>query len=284
MFFSSNAKAEHMERVLLIEGTGMRVTGWIWICLVFWCGPNMATAGVVVTSTLGTNSNAQGKIIGKTSSDTNGAGLVFTTGSSSSWHLNNIQLMLYTGVNGGYIYSGGTVSFYLYQMSNGTSPRLANSLAYVGTTSVSLGTFKGISTKTFDLSGLSSLSAGTQYFLGINATGYVGNQNVPDDFLKISGTGSTPTAADSSGWSVSTAYSYMLANGSDSPTGTHNFSSSTTSVGYSYVPGTGLAGFGFILDATAVPEPGTIVLFTGAMIIGGAGAYLKRRKQKLAIS
>lgn len=261
----------------------------VWICFVLVAFvPTIGEAGVVLTSTLGTNGNAQGKIIGKTSSDTNGAGLVFTTGSSSSWDLNTIKLAITTGTLGGYTYSGGTVSFYLYRMGAGTSPLTANSLTYVGTTSVALASYSGNAiTKTFDLTGFDNLAASTQYFLGINATGYVGDQTQANDFLKISGTSAKPTTANSSGWSVSTNYSFMLANYSDAPTGTHNFSSSTTSVAYSYST-SAVAGMGFELDAssvitpTSLPEPATLILFGGAMAAGGAGAFMKRRKQKTA--
>lgn len=254
------------------------------LCLALFAFPSVANAGVVLTSTLGTNGNAQGKIIGKTSSDTNGAGLVFTTGSSSSWKLNTINLALTTGTGGAYAYSGGTVSFYLYRMGAGTSPLTASSLTYVGTTNVALASFTGnATTKSFDLSGLANLAAGTQYFLGMNATGYVGDQTVANDFLKISGTTATPSAANSSGWSVSTNYSFMLANYSNAPTGTNNFSSSTSNVAYSYaLTQNVIAGIGFEIDAAAVPEPGTLVLFGSALAAGGAGAFLKRRKQKTA--
>jgi hypothetical protein len=258
--------------------TWMHNKYYVLVCLVFWLGPTLATAGVVVTSTLNTISNGQGKVVGSGTTSRNGAGVVFTTGSTSSWKLNSIQLSFSSS---GGTYGSGSIAFFLYKMASGANPKTANSLTYVGDTTLSINGINGnMATPTFSLANLANssvpvtLDANTQYFLGLNVYESGGT------FLRLNGA-DTPTA--SNGWSIASGYSYMVANGGSAPTTINDFSSSTSSVGYSYVTGGGLAGFGFIMDATAVPEPATIVLFGTAIAIGGVGVYMKRRKQKPAL-
>ena len=252
--------------------------------LLFVFGSQTTHAGVVLSSTLAANGDTLGKVIGTSSSDTNGLGIVFRTGNSSSWNLKSIQLALTSGLGGTGTYSGGTVSFFLYTLAPG-SAKNANSLTYVGSSTATLDSFtKGLGvtkTLTFSGSGLNNLSAGTQYLLGMNFGGSVSGSKSggwTEDFLKVNTiTASSLTAVNSSGWTVPSGYSYMV--GNYPPTGTNAFSSSTTNVAYAYTTG---AGAGFILDAeaAAVPEPGTLILFGVTMAAGCAGAWLKRRKQK----
>jgi hypothetical protein len=253
--------------------------------LLFVFGSQTTHAGVVLSSTLAGNGDSQGKVIGTSSANTNGLGIVFTTGNSSNWNLRSIQLALTTGSGSPRgTYSGGTVSFFLYTLA-GTSALTANSLTYVGSSTATLNSFtKGLGvtkTLTFSGSGLNNLSAGTQYLLGMNFGGSVSGSKsggYTEDFLKVNTiTASSLTAVNSSGWTVPSGYSYMV--GNYPPTGTNAFSSSTTNVAYAYTTG---AGAGFILDAeaAAVPEPGTLILFGVTMAAGCAGAWLKRRKQK----
>jgi len=254
------------------------------LCFLFFVlGSQTTHAGVVLSSTLAGNGDTQGKVIGTSSANTNGLGIVFTTGNSSNWNLRSIQLALTTGSgNPRGTYSGGTVSFFLYTLT-GTSALTANSLTYVGSSTATLDSFSGVAvTKTLTFSGseLNNLSAGTQYLLGMNFEGSVtGAAN--SNFLKVNSTTSLPTEANSSGWTVSSGYSYLVGNYSDLPTNVSAFSSSTTNVDYAYNTST-LSGAGFILDAeaAAVPEPGTLILFGVTMAAGCAGAWLKRRKQK----
>ncbi len=155
--------------------------------LLFVFGSQRTHAGVVLSSTLNPNSNAQGKVIGTSSLNTNGLGIVFTTGNSSSWNLKSIQLALTTGNSGSGYYFGGTVSFFLYTLPSGTSARTANSLTYVGSSSATLGAFNGdgkTQTLTFSDSGLNNLSAGTQYLLGMNFGGSV-DYATSSNFLKV---------------------------------------------------------------------------------------------------
>jgi len=250
--------------------------------LLFVFGFQTNHAGVVLSSNLASNGDSQGKVIGTSSSNTNGLGIVFTTGNSSSWNLRSIQLALTSGSGGTRkTYSGGTVSFLLYTLASGTSATTADSVTYVGSSSATLGSFTGIGvtkTLTFSGSGLNNLSAGTQYLLGMNFGGSVTGAST-SNFLKVNSTTSSPTAANLSGWTVSSGYSYMVGNYNDLPTGTNAFSSSTTNVAYAYDTSS-VSGAGFILDAVAVPEPGTLILFGVTMAAGCAGAWLKRRKQK----
>ncbi len=247
------------------------------VCLLIVICPTSSMAGVVLTSTVGANSNAQGKVIGSTSSTTNGAGVVFTTGSGSSWDLSSIKLAMTTGNAGSGSYGGGTVTFYLYQMASGSNATTNGSLNNdIGSTTASLASFSGNGASIIlSLTGFDNLAASTQYFLGINVSGSVTGAS-SDNYLKITGTVSGPTEANGRGWSVAPNYSFLLVD--PATTGNNNFSASTSKVAYSYLTSS-VAGIGFELDASAVPEPGTLLLFSLAMAVGGAGAVLKRGKR-----
>lgn len=277
---SLGAGQVNRNQIPLVTGVNwMRNTFYfLWTFLALWLGPNLAKADVVVTSTLSTLSNGKGKVVGTGTSARNGAGVVFTTGNTSSWRLNSIQL----GFTSSGTYGSGSIAFYLYKVGSGTIPTTANSLTYVGETTLSITGINGsLVTPTFSLTTLANsgvpvtLDASTQYFLGMNVLENGGT------FLRLNGTAATPTT--SNGWSIASSYSYMVTNGGSAPTTINDFSSSTSSVGYAYDSAANPPnGFGFIMDATAVPEPGTFVLFGSAMAIGGVVTFLKRRKQQTA--
>jgi autotransporter-associated beta strand protein len=202
--------------------------------IVLLCLVGEGRAVLVVDSSVGANTNAQTRLInGATLA---GAAVSFTTGSASDWDLNSIGLYLNAGSNASpQTYSGGTINFNIYQV-NGAATTPSN-LEWKSSGSATLSAFSANTTPTFSLTGLSTLTAGTTYLLGIDATGTVTNSS----FLKLNGNVGSAQPTASSGWQVPTNYSYINSTvfGTNAPSLT---SYSTTS---------SATGFGFDLNATA---------------------------------
>jgi autotransporter-associated beta strand protein len=193
-------------------------------------------AALVVDSSLGQNGNSQTKLIDNTS--LSGAAISFTTGSTSDWDLNSIGLFLSAGSNGSpQTYSGGTINFNIYQVNGNGVATTPSNLEWKSSGSATLSAFSANTTPTFSLTGLSTLTAGTTYLLGIDATGTVSDSS----FLKLHSNVGSVRPTRSSGWQVPKYYSYINSTvfGTNAPSLT---SYSTTS---------SAIGFGFDLNATA---------------------------------
>ena len=202
--------------------------------IVLLCLVGEGRAVLVVDSSVGGNGDPQTRLInGATLA---GAAVSFTTGSTSDWDLNSIGLYLNAGSNASpQTYSGGTINFNIYQV-NGAATTPSN-LEWKSSGSATLSAFSANTTPTFSLTGLSTLTAGTTYLLGIDATGTVSKSS----FLKLNGNVGSAQPTASSGWQVPTNYSYINSTvfGTDAPSLT------------SYLTTSSAIGFGFDLNATA---------------------------------
>ena len=210
-----------------------------------------------------------------------GAGFYFTTGPDQAsylraWRLNSMTVALSTKFltsSGSFDSFNGTVSAYLYKV-NGSTPAASGSLEYISNTGAQAvdiaSSLTPYNLQNIDLTGLGTLVDGqyvinsnTKYLVGLNFTGTFG-------------TTSSALYVDQSNVASSTSLGWAMGGTYQQTTGAGAFNSSQTALA-----GTkNTNAMQYDLDATAVPELGTMLMFGAGVAIFVGWQASKRRKEQ----